>query len=140
MVGHSVLRGGCTENKRTNAHQRGIETMKTISHSASRLVFVASIVSILYSTAAPGSAATVVLEEFNQPPSVGTSYGISYVPAPSGSAAVFRCSSESRIQYPFETLMPRNGTLEMWIYIQRGYHYGTFLKEPFSEVRSTGKC
>ncbi|ETR69263.1 MAG: hypothetical protein OMM_09761 [Candidatus Magnetoglobus multicellularis str. Araruama] len=53
----------------------------------------------------------ILLDEFNDS-SVGNTNGISYVDTPNGRGAVFQCAKESRIQYGFNTQIPKQGTLE----------------------------
>jgi len=51
------------------------------------------------------------------------SHGISYVETPNGQGAVFSRENESRIQYAFETAIPKQGTIEFLIKVEHGYRY-----------------
>lgn len=78
------------------------------------------------SMALVGRADTVLLEEYENA-AAGSTFGITYAPAIDGQGAVFARTNESRIQYPFESSMVTNGTLEWWIKVDRGYHYQDYL-------------
>ena len=65
----------------------------------------------------------LILEEFNGTVSSGIAHGITYEDSPSGMAAIFSRSQESRIQYPYFSGFPTEGTIEFWIKVDNAYNY-----------------
>jgi len=64
----------------------------------------------------------ILLDEFDGN-ALGTTFGISYVESPNGQGAVFSRENESRVQYEFNTLIPKQGTIEFLIKVEHGYRY-----------------
>ncbi|KPA15188.1 secreted protein containing Cysteine, histidine-dependent amidohydrolase/peptidase domain protein [Candidatus Magnetomorum sp. HK-1] len=65
---------------------------------------------------------TVLIEEFDGTAN-GDSHGIEYVRTPNGMGAKFSRVNESRIQYPFDKWMVKQGSLEFLVKIDSGYDY-----------------
>ena len=68
---------------------------------------------------------TTVMDEFNGS-TLGNPVGITYAPALSGQGAVFGRANQSRIEYAFDTQIPRQGTLEWWVNVNAGYYYSNY--------------
>ena len=64
----------------------------------------------------------ILLDEFDGS-TLGASHGISYVETPNGQGAVFSRENESRVQYAFESVIPKQGTIEFLIKVEHGYRY-----------------
>ena len=62
------------------------------------------------------------IDEFNGS-SLGVTHGITFMPAVDGQGAVFSRIQESRVVYPFDVSIPREGTVEFWIKVESGYGY-----------------
>lgn len=86
------------------------------------LYFLLSLLAILILHLNPGFAVTTILDEFDGS-AVGDEHGIIYDGALYGQGAVFSQSSESRVQYPFSMGLPKQGTLEFIVKIDRGYNF-----------------
>jgi len=84
--------------------------------------YVVCILIILFLKHNLGICGTTILDEFNGT-AVGNEYGISYAPALYGQGAIFSQPNESRVQYPFSMGIPKQGTLEFIVKIDRGYNF-----------------
>ena len=92
-----------------------------------RGVLSASQITALYdSTAPPQNQWTTVMDEFNGS-TLGHAVGVTYAPAVSGEGAVFTRTTQSRIEYAFDTQIPREGTLEWWLKVSAGYYYSNYV-------------
>ncbi|ETR71270.1 MAG: hypothetical protein OMM_02615 [Candidatus Magnetoglobus multicellularis str. Araruama] len=65
---------------------------------------------------------TVLIEEFDGAVN-GDAHGIEFVETPNGMGAKLSRVNESRIQYPFDKWMVKEGTLEFLVKIESGYDY-----------------
>lgn len=76
-----------------------------------------------------GTGSVIYYDEFNGS-TIGNPYGITYVETPQGQGVLFRRENESRIQYGFNSQIPKEGTLEFVINVDSGYQYLNYtLKE-----------
>ena len=69
---------------------------------------------------------SLVLEEFNGNIVNGIPHGITYEDSPAGQAAVFTRTSESRVQYPYSSGFPKEGTIEFLIRVDNAYNYRNY--------------
>ncbi|MCF8363006.1 MAG: hypothetical protein K9G70_10330 [Prolixibacteraceae bacterium] len=67
----------------------------------------------------------VIEDELNDS-SLGNTIGITYKSTPNNKGAVFSLESESRIEYPFSSGLPIEGTIEMLVKIESGYSYDNY--------------
>ena len=78
------------------------------------------------SSAPPANQQVTVMDELNGS-TLGHAVGVTYTPALSGEGAVFTRATESRIEYAFDTQIPRQGTLEWWLKVNAGYYYSNYV-------------
>jgi len=57
---------------------------------------------------------------------LGNAVGITYTNTPNNKGAVFNRTNDSRIEYSFDSQIPRQGTLELLINVQSGYYYSNY--------------
>jgi hypothetical protein len=69
---------------------------------------------------------SLILEEFDGNIVNGNPHGITYENSPTGQAAVFTRTSESRIQYPYSSGFPKEGTIEFLIKVDNAYNYNKY--------------
>ena len=56
----------------------------------------------------------------------GMDSGIEFAGSPTGTAAVFSRDNQSRIQYPYASDFPTEGTIEFWIKVENAYRYSNY--------------
>ncbi|WP_328591695.1 FG-GAP-like repeat-containing protein [Prosthecochloris vibrioformis] len=75
-----------------------------------------------------GTGSMIYYDEFNGS-TIGNPYGITYVETPQGQGVLFSRENESRIQYGFNSQIPKEGTLEFVINVDSGYRYRNYTLE-----------
>lgn len=73
------------------------------------------------------AVSSVICEDFNGGVAKGVANGVTFVNSPNGQAASFSRASESRIQYPFSSGLPKEGTLEFIAKIDSMYRYENYV-------------
>ena len=72
----------------------------------------------------------------------GVASGITYSSTPNGLGAGFSIANSSRIEYPFSSGFPHQGTIEFLININSGYNYSNFTlnqNQPYARIFDTGQ-
>ena len=72
------------------------------------------------------NANEIWLEEFNGAIVAGIPQGLTYENTPTGQGARFTRASESRVQYPYSSGMPRSGTMELRLKVDSAYQYRNY--------------
>ena len=72
------------------------------------------------------SGTTIFYEEFSGT-TVGNGHGVTYVATPDGQGVLFSREDETRIEYPYTSGFPREGTIEFIINISNGYRYWEYI-------------
>lgn len=77
-------------------------------------------------TTLSGSSFELIMDELNGS-TLGTATGITYTTSPNGQGAVFNRINNSRIEYGFDSQIPRQGTLEFLVKVESGYYYSNYV-------------
>ena len=88
---------------------------------------VVAVSDVIVTPTCANAVSSAICEDFNGSVAKGTASGVTFVSSPNGQAASFSRVSESRIQYPFNSGLSKEGTLEFVAKIDSMYRYENYV-------------